>query len=143
MGAAERRRGADAERAVVAYLRSVGWPDARRYLAGDGRQPGDIDAIPGVVIEVKDVARSCWPTWCRQALAEAGPDRVAIVVRRERGVADVGRWPARFSGPYSPLMPTRSPIDAHFVPDPNGGHWWWSLTFAEAVAMVTAEDGAA
>lgn len=43
VSAAERRRGADAERAVVNYLRAAGWPDTRRYLAGDGRQPGDID----------------------------------------------------------------------------------------------------
>ena len=47
-GRANRRRGADAERQVVNYLREHGYPDARRYLAGDSRQPGDIDAIPGV-----------------------------------------------------------------------------------------------
>lgn len=60
-GRANRRRGADAERQVVNYLREHGYPDARRYLAGDSRQPGDIDAIPGVSIEVKDRARSAWP----------------------------------------------------------------------------------
>lgn len=92
-GRANRRRGADAERAVVAWLRRHGYPDARRYLAGDGRQPGDIDAIPGVCIEVKDCASSAWPTWCRQARAEAGPHRVAVVVRRLRGAPDVGSWP--------------------------------------------------
>ena len=45
-GRANRRRGADAERSVVEFLRRSGWPDARRYLAGDGRQPGDIDFHP-------------------------------------------------------------------------------------------------
>jgi hypothetical protein len=95
-GASSRRRGADAERAVVNWLRDHGYPDARRYLAGDGRQPGDIDAIPGVVIEVKDVAASAWPTWERQAIIEAGSDRVPIVVRRTRGIPDVAQWSARW-----------------------------------------------
>ena len=35
MSAAERNRGARCEVHVVNYLRSVGFPDARRYLAGD------------------------------------------------------------------------------------------------------------
>jgi hypothetical protein len=95
-GAASRRRGANAERAVVNWMRLNGFPDARRYLAGDGRQPGDVDAIPGVCIEVKDRAQSAWPSWERQALAEAGPKRIAVVVRRERGNTDVGEWPARW-----------------------------------------------
>ncbi len=95
-GAANRRRGADAERAVVAWLREHGYPDARRYLAGDGRQPGDIDAIPGVCIEVKDRKQSAWPTWIRQAVLEAGQDRLAVVVRRSRGKPAVGEWEARW-----------------------------------------------
>ena len=98
-GAASRRRGANAERAVVNWMRANGYPDARRYLAGDGRQPGDIDAIPGVCIEVKDRAASAWPTWEKQALAEAGPKRIASVVRRERGNPDVGQWETRWRAP--------------------------------------------
>lgn len=92
-GARNRDRGARGERAVVAYLRQNGWPDARRYLAADGRAPGDIDAIPGVAIEVKDRAVACWPEWIRQAKAEAGPDRMWAVVRRTRGTPDVAQWP--------------------------------------------------
>lgn len=95
-GKANRRRGADAERAVVSYLRTHGYPHARRYLAGDGRQPGDIDAIPGACIEVKDVKASAWPTWLRQACEQAGDHRIPVVVRRTRGVADVGAWEARW-----------------------------------------------
>lgn len=90
-GAANRRRGANAERAVVAWLRANGYPHARRYLAGDGRQPGDVDGVPGVCIEVKDRASSAWPTWRAQVLAEAGPN-IPVVVRRTRGVTDVGLW---------------------------------------------------
>ena len=91
MSAAERNRGARCEVQVVNYLRSVGFPDARRYLAGDGKQPGDIDAIPGVSIEVKDVAKSAWPSWRLQAVTAAG-GRIPIVLRRTRGVRDVGQW---------------------------------------------------
>lgn len=115
-GAASRRRGADAERKVVNWLRDNGYPDARRYLAGDGRQPGDIDAIPGVVIEVKDVAASAWPSWCTQAALQAGPDRLAIVVRRTRGLPDVGLWLARWL--------------------PDHGTEWFSGTFAEVIADI-------
>ena len=57
----------------------------------DGKQPGDIDAIPGVSIEVKDVAKSSWPSWRLQAVTAAG-GRIPIVLRRTRGVRDVGQW---------------------------------------------------
>ena len=92
-GAASRRRGANAERMVVDHLRAHGWPDARRYLAGDGRQRhlGDVDAIPGVAVEVKDRSSSTWPSWLREV--EDGNPRVTVVVRRVRGNPDVGQWP--------------------------------------------------
>ena len=79
---------------VVDHLRAHGWPDARRYLAGDGRQRhlGDVDAIPGVAVEVKDRSGSAWPTWLRDV--EDGNERVTVVVRRVRGNPDVGQWPA-------------------------------------------------
>lgn len=95
MSAANRRRGHDAERAVAAWLRDRGWPDARTTrsaLGHDGAHaPGDIEAIPGLVIEVKDVAGSRWPSWARQAEAEAY-GRPWIVIRRRRGTVNVGDW---------------------------------------------------
>lgn len=93
-GAANRRRGARAEVQVVNYLRSMGWINARRYLSGDGRQPGDIDFAAGVCLEVKDRAGSAWPTWRAQCVAEAN-GRIPVVVRRTRGVTDVGQWEAQ------------------------------------------------
>lgn len=132
MSATNRRRGAEAERAVVNWLRQHGYPDARRYLAGDGRQPGDIDAIPGVCVEVKDRASSAWPTWQRQSLAEAGPERVAVVVRRTRGVPDVGQWPARWAYPED-LREWEGELIPH----------WVAGTFAEFIDSLTEETPAA
>jgi hypothetical protein len=98
-GRSNRRKGADTERMVVAWLRDNGWPDAKRRLAGNG-QAGDIDGVPGVLIECKYVARSAWPSWQRQALAEATPDtRLVVVVRRTPGVTDVGQWECRWMTP--------------------------------------------
>ena len=133
MSAANRTRGANAERAVVAYLRVNGFPDARRYLAGDGRQPGDIDFAPGICLEVKDVAASAWPSWRAQAVAEAG-GRVPIVLRRTRGVTDVGRWVAQ--------IPVDQCERVGVVPD-RGWQWcerterlWASLPFELIVAAL-------
>ena len=133
-GRANRRRGADAERAVVAWLRANGYPDARRYLAGDGRQPGDIDGVPGVVIEVKDVASSAWPTWRAQVLAEAG-GRIPVVVRRTRGVGDVGQWEAE----TTVLAWHRAPRWAD-RPDRSfcrrTEQWWVRLPFGELMEAL-------
>lgn len=112
-GRSNRNRGARAEVQVVNYLRTQGWPDARRYLAGDGRQPGDIDVWPGISVEVKDRKQSAWPSWQRQAVAEADW-RIPIVVRRTRGQPDVGEWEARveatrwieLAGAIGPGIPT-------------------------------------
>lgn len=132
MSAANRNRGARAEVAVVNYLRANGYPDARRYLAGDGRQPGDIDGWhPLICCEVKDVARSAWPSWCRQAVAEARDGMVPVVVRRTRGVPDVGLWECR--------TPTYGPLD---VPAKRGALWdvdlieWRSMPFGDFVRLV-------
>ena len=93
MSASQREKGAVGERQFVKWLRESGRaPDARRYLAGDGRQPGDIDAFPGLVLDVKVRAR-CEPgTWKRQAETEAGPHRLGAVVYHPPGVSDPGQW---------------------------------------------------
>lgn len=91
MGAMSRRKGAGAEVDVVNYLREHGYPDARRYLAGDGRQPGDIDGIPGVCLEVKNQARYELAEWMGQTEAEAGANLPVLLVKA-RGQADPGRW---------------------------------------------------
>jgi len=148
MSAAQRTRGANAERQVVNYLRAAGWPDARRYLAGDGRQPGDVDFHPLVCLEVKDVARSAWPTWCRQAAAEAPTGTVPAVVRRTRGVPDPGLWECRvrcwewwcvFDEPAPELVPW---VDVpHQEPEIGWVDFPWTcVTLAALVVAVRSVD---
>lgn len=86
-----RNKGARAEVDVVNWLREHGYPDARRYLAGDGRQPGDIDGVPGVAIEVKNHAEHRIGEWLRQVETEAGPNLPLLVVK-QRGETDPGQW---------------------------------------------------
>lgn len=131
MSAANRSRGGRYENEVAKYVRTVGFPDARRYLAGDGRQPGDIDGVPGVCIEAKDVAQSAWPSWRHQALTEAR-GRVPIVVRRTRGVTDVGQHLANVMladepNPESPHIQT-------FCFRTNA--WWVTGTFATMLPLA-------
>jgi hypothetical protein len=145
-GRSNRNRGARAERAVVNWLRANGYPDARRYLAGDGRQPGDIDFHPLITLEAKDPQDSCWPTWCRQAAAAAPPGTVPVVVRRTRGNPDVGMWECRYR------------VVHHVTLDDDGWHYddmlavprlqdhsvdytvWSSCTFADLIAAVRQLD---
>lgn len=91
MGAMSRRKGAKAEQDAARWLREHVNPDARRYLAGDGNQPGDLDAIPGTCLEVKSCDRWEPQAWLRQAADEAG-GRLPVVWAKPRGVADPGEW---------------------------------------------------
>lgn len=133
-GSRNRRRGADAERQVVNYLRTVGWPDARRTLAGDGRQPGDVSFEPGIHLEVKDRAQSAWPSWRAQAVAECA-QRVPVVLRRERGNPRVGEWRcdvrvhdwAALGGRIAP---------EHVVTCLRSGCPWQSMRFADFLAAL-------
>ena len=93
-GSGRRAKGARAELAFVKWLREHGWPDARRYLAGDGRQPGDIDALPGVCLEVRHRAECKPGGWMRDAEAEAGAGRLPVVIYHPPGVGDPGEWVA-------------------------------------------------
>jgi hypothetical protein len=94
-GAASRTRGANAERTVVNYLKAQGWSHARRVLAGDGHQHSDIECWSGISIEIKDRTSSAWPSWREQAVEQARPEDVVVVMRRTRGITNVGRWVAQ------------------------------------------------
>jgi hypothetical protein len=142
-GRSNRNRGARAEVQVVNYLRQW-YPDARRYLAGDGRQPGDIDCHPLLVIEVKDCAASAWPTWCRQAAAAAPPGTVPVVVRRTRGVPDVGQWECRYHIPTWQYVYGMGTFPRTYPPPGAGFDGWERLPFADLLAAVRQlDEGAA
>jgi len=81
MGAMSRRKGATAERAVVAHLRSLGVPADRTSRGADVHGMGDIDGIPGLVIEVK-------------ATKSPAPARRGVILWKPPGVAmsAVGLW---------------------------------------------------
>lgn len=103
-GAASSRLGKDTEQRVVNYLKPRGYPDARR--SGRGFKGEDILNVPWH-IDVKDREESRWPTWQRQALAAAAPGQVVVVVRRTRGVTDVGAWEARWTRARRGVLPDR------------------------------------
>jgi hypothetical protein len=141
-GAASRRKGHETERMIARWLRDNGFPDAcstRSKLGSDGtRTPGDVDFHPLITLESKNVASSSWPTWCRQAAAEAPPGTVPVVVRRTRGVTDVGLWECRVMWPAwllaagdSPLPGARLKVDLYT---------WKVMPFADLVAAVRALD---
>lgn len=101
-GRANRRKGADAERAVARYLRTQGFPHAERavrtsYTTPDGRttlDPLDIVGIPGVVISVKNDASQQITKWWDEAerIGNHHGATLSLLIVRQRGKADVSRW---------------------------------------------------
>ncbi|WP_229401937.1 hypothetical protein [Micromonospora okii] len=87
-------KGSSAERAVVDLLRASGWPHAERRLAGSTKDRGDIAGIPGVVIEVKNCARTDLAGWLAEAERERVNDNadLAVVWHKRRGKANPADW---------------------------------------------------
>lgn len=91
-GNAPRVKGQRAEQQVVRWLRLNGWPHARRYLAGDGRQPGDVDGVPGACLDVKHAQRVELTAWLAQVDDEAPDGALPFVVVRLPRETDPARW---------------------------------------------------
>jgi hypothetical protein len=83
----------------VLYAKAQGFPLAattRSTLGHDGsRQPGDValNDGSGAFCEVKNVARSAWPTWLSQTREQA-QGRPWVLVRKTPRVSDPGEWVA-------------------------------------------------
>lgn len=95
-GAASRRKGNEYERKVARYLRDRGFEgqSTTRNALGHGgtKQPGDVyvDGPIGCSIECKNVRKTDYPKWLRQARDQAGA-AVPVLVRKMYGVDDIGR----------------------------------------------------
>lgn len=97
MGAAERRKGARAERDVVHALRRAGW-EAETTRAQSGAQRGDdIATNAPVSIEVKDRGAMDLSGWLRQAEQNAN-GRPAVVWHKRRGKANPEDWYVTMTG---------------------------------------------
>lgn len=91
-----KNKGTAGESAVVAYLRTAGFPYAERLALQGGKDRGDITGIPGIVIEVKAVQEYSFNGWLSEARVErdnAGAD-FGIVVAKPRlvGTTRTGQW---------------------------------------------------
>jgi hypothetical protein len=101
VSAAQRLKGAVAEREVIAIFRSHGWPHAERTSNGRAQSArGDIIAGPaGCHIEVKRQERLNVPAALSQAAGDARPLDVPVVVHRP------SRHPWMATLPLEDLLP--------------------------------------
>jgi hypothetical protein len=93
MGLKSRRKGASGERQCAAYLRTLGFEDARRRMQSDGFRAGEVeclDSLPNVHFEVKygyasgfGCGTALWHQACDQAAHDCH-DREFAVMWREK-----------------------------------------------------------
>src|SRR4051812_26882968 len=113
MGAMQRRKGATAEREIVAILRGRGMKAQRtaplQTAAVAGLLPGGIssadvtcDGLPGVHLEVKRAETIKIEAWCRQAEGDA----------KEGGSVPVVVW-RRSGQPWRVTLPLEDFLDMH------------------------------
>lgn len=90
-GAHSRNKGARFETAVTNWLRAVGVVHAERRAPGQPADWGDINGLPGVIIECKNVDSMSLGAWLDQANAARARTcaDVAVVVHKRRGKPDV------------------------------------------------------
>lgn len=102
-GKVMRVRGARAELEVVRVLRAHGLPADRAYGAGRPDDHGDIDGLPWACIEVKAHRELDLAGFMDEAIKEALPGQVPVVVAKRRGrpaeewyaVVRLADWAAR------------------------------------------------
>lgn len=93
-GQARKRRGRDTERLVAAAFAADGWPYA--LPTGAGASGVDITGVPGLAVEVKARTNFEPMAHLRQAVKNAPPGDVPVVVMRPNGSgpATIDEWPA-------------------------------------------------
>lgn len=91
-GATSRRKGNQAETAVVRLLKEHGYTAVTSRNARGGTQMGgDIISDFPAMIEVKNHAKLDLAGWWRQAVAQAG-DQPAVVIHKRVGFTDPADW---------------------------------------------------
>jgi len=103
-GRYSRNKGAVAERDLVRWLRTNGFPHAERAVRTGYRttdrtsaDPGDVTGTPGIVWSVKDCAAERITEWLDELVNMAAHDTsfeepVQLLVTKRRGHANPGEW---------------------------------------------------
>lgn len=94
MTSPQKRKGSAAELAVAKWLRKLGWIHAERSRAGWTDDRGDIDGMPGVVVEVKNCKTISIPEWLRELEVEIANAQAwtGAVIAKRKGSTDVDDW---------------------------------------------------
>lgn len=93
MTSKSKAKGSKAELDVVKWLRQW-FPYADRRLAGATLDKGDISGIPGVTIEIKNVAKMDLAGWVAELEREMDNDKAwtGTVLHKRKGKGDVAHW---------------------------------------------------
>ena len=94
MTSPQKRKGSAAELAVAKWLNRLGWTQAERSRAGWTDDRGDIDGMPGVVIEVKNCKTLSIPAWLRELEVEMKNAKAwtGTVIAKRKGSTDPADW---------------------------------------------------
>lgn len=91
-----KRKGTDAETAVVRFLVEEGFLRAERRALQGNEDRGDIAGIDGVIIEVKAEAKPSFAVYQREALREAANDGGSLpIVVWKRPHKNIRQWVAQ------------------------------------------------
>jgi len=94
LSSAAKRKGSQAERDVIAWLKANGFKYADRRLAGATLDKGDISGVPGVTIEIKNHAKMDLSGWLAELEIEMKNDGAwtGTVLHKRRNKGNVGEW---------------------------------------------------
>jgi hypothetical protein len=94
MTSPQKRKGNSAELAVAKWLREWGWVNAERSRAGWQDDRGDIDGVPGVVVEVKNQKTIDIPGYLAELEVEMenADAWTGVCIVKRRGSVDVDDW---------------------------------------------------
>ena len=94
MSSASKRKGSQAERDVVAWLKANGYKYADRRLAGATLDKGDISGVPGVTIEIKNHAKMDLAGWTEELIVEMANDKAwtGVVWHKRKGRGSPEDW---------------------------------------------------